>query len=145
MSIDQRTARGLVVCDVAAACMGARDDRAAAMKLVQPKGRVPTTSSGIARAAGCLSWASSPLIYTENTPPGLSSLVPPACQRLDASFVDAWGTSGPASTALVTTGRVTVVSGLDASEQGHPPACTMLMEAVDVAAVKAIPKGARTA
>jgi len=30
-------------------------------------------------------------------------------------------------------------------EQGIQPACTMLLEAVDVAAVKAIPKGARTA
>jgi hypothetical protein len=31
------------------------------------------------------------------------------------------------------------------SNRGIQPACTMLLEAVDVAAVKAIPKGARTA
>jgi hypothetical protein len=29
--------------------------------------------------------------------------------------------------------------------RGIQPACTMLLEAVDVAAIKAIPKGARTA
>ena len=44
-------------------------------------------------------------------------------------------------TASVIAGQVTVVSGPDASEQGHPARLYYALEAVDVAAVKGISRG----
>jgi hypothetical protein len=52
----------------------------------------------------------------------------------------------PNQTATIT--QASVASRVRAgcfSNRGIQPACAMLLEAVDVAAVKAIPKGARTA
>jgi hypothetical protein len=57
----------------------------------------------------------------------------PRSTACDKPFVASWSPPGM------------VVSGLDASEQGHPARLYLLLEAVVVAAVKAIPKGARTA